>query len=75
MSTRFIDSPIGGLRIHTSAGLVTAIGFDAEGPRGSRAPDPLLDRAEQQLGEYFAGRRTEFDLPLASDGTTFQRLV
>lgn len=75
MSTRFIDSPIGGLRIHTSAGLVTAIGFDAGQPRGSRTSDPLLDRAEQQLGEYFAGERREFDLPLASDGTTFQQLV
>ncbi|MBD8605792.1 methylated-DNA--[protein]-cysteine S-methyltransferase [Aeromicrobium sp. CFBP 8757] len=75
MTTRWIDSPIGGLRIHTSAGLVTAIGFGADAPRGEQAPDALLDRAEQQLGEYFAGERTRFDLPLASDGTEFQKKV
>ena len=75
MTSRWIDSPIGGLRIHASAGLVTAIAFGAEAPRGVRTSDALLDRAEQQLGEYFAGERTGFDLPLASDGTEFQEKV
>jgi methylated-DNA-[protein]-cysteine S-methyltransferase len=75
MTTRWIDSPIGGLRIHVSAGLVTAIAFGADSPSGSRASDPLLDRAETQLGEYFAGERTEFDLPLASEGSEFQKKV
>ena len=75
MTTRWIDSPIGGLRIHSSAGLVTAIGFDASEPRRTRTSDPVLDRAEQQLAEYFAGERTDFDLPLASDGTEFQKKV
>ena len=74
-TTRWIDSPIGGLRIHASAGLITAIGFGASSPRGERLTDPLLVRAEHQLGEYFAGERTEFDLPLASDGTEFQKKV
>lgn len=74
-TTRWIDSPIGGLRIHASAGLVTAIDFGAHEPHGARRPDPLLDRAELQLTEYFAGERTTFDLPLASDGTQFQKLV
>lgn len=74
MSTRWIDSPIGGLRLHASAGLLTAIDFDASA-HGSRTADPLLDRVEQQLGEYFAGERTEFDLPLANDGTEFQQKV
>jgi methylated-DNA-[protein]-cysteine S-methyltransferase len=75
MTTRWLDSPIGGLRIHVSAGLVTAIDFEAASPRGSRTSDPLLDRVEQQLVEYFAGGRTTFDLPLASDGTEFQKKV
>ena len=75
MTTRWLDSPIGGLRIHVSAGLVTAIDFGASAPRGSRTPDVLLDRTEQQLVEYFAGDRTAFDLPLASDGTEFQKKV
>ena len=71
MSTRWVDSPVGGLRIHTSAGLVTAIDFDAK-PHGRIKADPLLDQVELQLAEYFAKERTEFDLPLAKDGTEFQ---
>ena len=31
--------------------------------------------ARRQLGEYFAGRRTSFDLPLSFEGTPFQRRV
>ncbi len=34
--------------------------------------DPVLDAARQQLTEYFAGTRHEFDLPLDPQGTTFQ---
>lgn len=74
MSTRWMDSPIGGLRLHASAGLLTAIEFGAE-PQGRPAPDPLLDDAQQQLQEYFTGDRRSFDLPLANDGTEFQRKV
>lgn len=74
MTTRWIDTPIGGLRLHAHAGLLTAIDFDAQ-PRGVRAADAVLDAAENQLGEYFAGTRTEFDLPLASEGTEFQKKV
>ncbi len=38
-----------------------------------RGEHPVLDCAAQQLDEYFAGERTEFDLPLAPSGTDFQR--
>jgi methylated-DNA-[protein]-cysteine S-methyltransferase len=37
-----------------------------------RGDHAVLDRAVEQLTEYFAGRRTEFDLPLHPDGTAFQ---
>ena len=74
MTTRWMDTPLGGLRLHAQAGLVTAIDFDAE-PRGARAPDEVLDQAERQLSEYFDGTRTEFDLPLASEGSEFQKKV
>jgi methylated-DNA-[protein]-cysteine S-methyltransferase len=74
MTTRWMDSPIGGLRLHADAGLLTAIDFDAR-PRRIKVVDVLLDEAERQLREYFAGERTTFDLPLASDGTEFQNKV
>lgn len=74
MTTRWIDTPIGGLRLHAHAGLLTAIDFDAK-PRGTRASDPVLDEAERQLTEYFASERSDFSLPLASEGTEFQKKV
>lgn len=36
---------------------------------------PLLQEAEEQLTEYFAGVRREFDLPLTPKGTPFQQAV
>jgi methylated-DNA-[protein]-cysteine S-methyltransferase len=35
----------------------------------------VLDRAADQLAEYFAGTRSAFDLALAPRGTEFQRSV
>jgi methylated-DNA-[protein]-cysteine S-methyltransferase len=74
MTTRWMDTPLGGLRLHSQAGLLTAIDFDAE-PKGQRVDDAVLDEAERQLSEYFDGKRTEFDLPLASEGSEFQKKV
>jgi methylated-DNA-[protein]-cysteine S-methyltransferase len=42
---------------------------------GSRPASAILERARQQLAEYFAGARTAFDLPLAMKGATFERRV
>lgn len=36
---------------------------------------PVLRRARRELGEYFAGKRTRFDVPLDPQGTAFQRKV
>ncbi|HEY7196994.1 MAG TPA: methylated-DNA--[protein]-cysteine S-methyltransferase [Gaiellaceae bacterium] len=43
-------------------------------PGWRRAPDAFAEAVEQ-LGEYFAGRLTEFDLPLEPGGSPFQRRV
>jgi len=76
-----IDSPIGQLRLVEHHGSITAIDFhpfgDADGrPRGDRDDGhPVLVQCARQLAEYFAGERTEFELPLAPVGTDFQRRV
>jgi methylated-DNA-[protein]-cysteine S-methyltransferase len=41
----------------------------------TQAPTPLLKEAEKQLKAYFAGRLTAFSLPLALEGTPFQKRV
>ncbi|HEX9096471.1 MAG TPA: methylated-DNA--[protein]-cysteine S-methyltransferase [Candidatus Dormibacteraeota bacterium] len=42
-------------------------------PRPRHSPDhPILQKTVRQLGEYFDGARTSFDLPLDLEGTRFQ---
>jgi methylated-DNA-[protein]-cysteine S-methyltransferase len=36
---------------------------------------PILVEAERQLSDYFAGKRTQFELPLEPRGTEFQKKV
>jgi methylated-DNA-[protein]-cysteine S-methyltransferase len=45
---------------------------DPEAEPDSKAPP--LPAVRRQLDEYLAGRRRDFDLPLETDGTEFQRL-
>ncbi|GAA2205963.1 hypothetical protein GCM10009850_014210 [Nonomuraea monospora] len=42
---------------------------------GRRNESGVFVEAERQFGEYFAGERTRFDLPLAPRGTAFQERV
>jgi len=44
-------------------------------PDGAAEGGPTVDRAARELGEWFDGRRTAFDVPLAPEGTAFQRRV
>lgn len=39
------------------------------------APHPYLDRLEAELDEYFAGKRSEFGVPIHEPGTPFQERV
>lgn len=45
-------------------------------PKDARdASDKIIDMARAQLGQYFTGARTHFDLPLSLHGTPFQKEV
>ena len=76
-----IDSPIGPLGLAVDDdGLVriqfhAPAGLDWAGPDARSGGHALLDRTAGQLGEYFAGTRRDFDLPLSPRGTPFQRTV
>ncbi len=54
--------------------LETPLGVEAR-PETASSPCPVLDETESQLTRYFAGARTDFDLPLLTPGTPFQRRV
>lgn len=47
--------------------------YFGESPQGESSP--LLEEAAQQIGQWFAGERQEFDLALDLAGTEFQRSV
>lgn len=79
-----VKTPIGGLRVVASARGIRRIAFDARMPSapgngwaqpGSPEARRHLAAAVKQLREYFAGRRTEFELPLDLEGTAEQRRV
>lgn len=55
-------------------GHVVSLRFVAA-PCASPDPDNLWKRVREELREYFAGERRDFDLPLKYDGTAFQRAV
>ncbi|MCA9280996.1 MAG: methylated-DNA--[protein]-cysteine S-methyltransferase [Phycisphaeraceae bacterium] len=44
-------------------------------PDDPAQPCPVLDAAQLELGQYFAGERKHFDLPLSTPGTDFQNRV
>ncbi len=73
-----IDSPVGPLRLTANGHGLAAIEFTpfSEISFGDRDDDhPVLRATATQLAEYFAGTRTEFDLPLTPVGTDFQLRV
>jgi methylated-DNA-[protein]-cysteine S-methyltransferase len=71
-----VDSPVGELLLTAEDGLITGLHFSpfAVSPEWRHDPD-ALGEAATQLDEYFAGERTDFDLPLAPHGTEFQQRV
>ena len=82
---RTMPSPIGDLTlVATERGLCAVLwpvdgepertGVSLDEPTdGADAAADILDAAVGQLDEYFAGRRTRFDLPLDPTGTEFQQ--
>jgi methylated-DNA-[protein]-cysteine S-methyltransferase len=77
-----LDSPLGPILLASNHHALTGLyfvgqkyeavpGSDWTEVRDSR----LFVRAQTELAEYFAGKRTGFDLPLEPEGTPFQRHV
>ena len=74
-----LDSPIGRLELRGDESAVTGLSIARDGvlphdhlPERS---NEVLELARRQLDEYFAGDRTNFDVPVRLTGTPFQRAV
>jgi methylated-DNA-[protein]-cysteine S-methyltransferase len=77
-----IASPVGTLKLVASDKGLAAILWENDDPKRVRLDalvkepaHPILVQAEQELGEYFAGKRTSFGIRLDMAGTEFQKKV
>jgi methylated-DNA-[protein]-cysteine S-methyltransferase len=76
---RRVASPIGRIELTGDGTAVTSLTIE----RAGRLPldeqpehsDDVLDQAALQVAEYFAGRRTGFDVPVRLVGTPFQEAI
>lgn len=79
----FYDTSIGRIGISEETGCIKEFFFEKDLPGGNPPAHgqyilletPVLKEASIQLGEYLAGRRKTFELPLAPEGTPFMREV
>ena len=74
-----LDSPLGRIELVGDDDALTGVTIERDGalphdgePERSNA---VLDDARSQLLEYFAGARTDFDVPVRLAGTAFQQAV
>ncbi|ENU30852.1 hypothetical protein F991_01191 [Acinetobacter sp. CIP-A165] len=78
----YMDSPVGTLKLVAHDHALVAVMWDNEDHKRVRLAALLentqhlmLLKAKQQLQQYFAGQRQQFDLPLDFQGTDFQQQV
>lgn len=73
-----MKTPIGEIRLLSDGRSLTGLYLGNHGPKPDRdwqRGGGVVDKAEKQLREYFSGTRKDFDLPLAGEGTAFQKTV
>ncbi len=76
----YFDSPLGTVAIQASDDGLTGLWFESQSTvpthLGQRADDhPILLKTVSELQEYFLGKRRAFSVPVAPNGTQFQRQV
>ncbi len=79
-SISFYKSPIGLIKITSNTKGVTSVVFDGHEDPNNIFPrnddsSPNLKECLKQIDEYFNGKRLEFSINLAPEGTDFQKAV
>jgi methylated-DNA-[protein]-cysteine S-methyltransferase len=78
MNYQLLDTPIGTLRLVSKDNKLARVEFQGQHQVQAddrRKSNSILEAAAQQLQEYFAGKRQQFELSLEPAGTTFQQEV
>lgn len=68
-------TPMGRITLASDGSFLTQLAFGAVELAGTHTPTTLTNEAANQVQEYLAGKRREFDLPLDLQGTAFQQDV
>ena len=76
----YVPSPFGDLLVAGDRDALKLVSFPMRGRKkepeaGWKRADSAFAEVRRQLADYFAGKRTTFDLELAPEGTEFQRIV
>ena len=76
-SIQIIDSPVGKLTLRAENGVIVGIAFGASDEKEQMllGDAAVMAALQQELGEYFAGNRRIFTVPLHAAGTDFQKKV
>lgn len=76
MKSALLPSPIGPLYVEADEHGLAKLYTDGHKLHAEAGPDDgTFAAVARQLDEYFAGERTEFDLPLSEHGTPFELAV
>lgn len=76
MPTLNVPSTVGPLTLEEREGAIVRLGWgDVPDDLPDGKPTPLLAEAARQIAAYFAETLTEFDLPLAPEGSDHQKRV
>ena len=70
-----VDSPIGPLRLSGDGETLSALAFGAGAGGSARRDDAAFPQAREQLEQYFAGERRDFELALSLFGRPFEQRV
>lgn len=72
----YVESPIGMMEIKADEQSILSVQFkDTNKVETSFSENEISKNGKQQLSEYFASERKEFELPLKLSGTDFQNKV
>jgi len=73
----FYEYPVGTIGIEEESGAISQVFFAGDKSLADIKAEetPLIQKAAEQLVEYFDGKRKVFNLPLALQGTDFQKSV
>lgn len=75
-TTALYPTDFGIIEIHATTKAVTNVKFvSSDADLSNSQTNEISEQAIAQIREYFAGNRTNFDIPLAPEGTDFQQQV